>query len=190
LGDIFTEKPFKYALDPVYKALNAKLDELTIENITPVNAVSATGTLTFSGVVADGQIVTIGSRIYEFDTDSSVTEGRVAVDVSGGVTASAAVTALVTSITGDASAVVTAVDGAGDTVVVTAKTKGTVGNAYASTETCTNGSWGTTTLAGGVDGTVGSQWEFKVDASYIYVCVATNTTTGTNWRRVALGSAY
>jgi hypothetical protein len=48
---------------------------------------------------------------------------------------------------------VTAAAGAGDTLVVTAKTKGTAGNAIASTETLGSGSWGAVTLAGGVDPT-------------------------------------
>ena len=157
---------------------------------TPVNAVAATGTLTLTGVVADGQTVTIGSRVYEFDTNSSVTSGNVAVDVSGGVTASAAVTALVAAITADASAVVTAVDGAGDTVVCTAKVKGTAANSYATTETCTNGSWGGATLTGGVNSTKGRDNELMADSSYLYVSVDKSTLTTTNWRRISLGSAY
>lgn len=161
-----------------------------VQEGTPVNGVAATGTLTFSGVVADGQTVTIGSRVYEFDTNSSITSGHVAVDVSGGVTASAAVTALVAAITGDTSAVVTAADGAGDTVVVTAKTKGTAANSYATTETCTNGSWGASTLAGGVDSTLGRDKEIMADSSYLYVSVGKSTVSTTNWRRVSLGSAY
>lgn len=117
-----------------------------------MESIAATGTLTFTGSVSDGEKVTIGSRVYEFDTNSSVTAGNVAVNVSGGATAPAAVTALVTAITGDASATVTAVDGAGDTVVVTAKTKGSAANTTATTETCANASWGSATLTGGVDG--------------------------------------
>lgn len=111
---------------------------------------AATGSLTFTGVVADGQTVTIGSEVYEFDTDSDVTAGNIAVDVSGGVTAAAAVTALVTAITAE-SALVTAVDDTGDVVTVTATTAGVAGNSIATTETCTNASWGAATLTGGLD---------------------------------------
>lgn len=117
-------------------------------NSTPLAGVKATGTLTFTGVVADGQTVTIGSEVYEFDVDSSVTDGNITVDVSGGVTASDAVTALVATITAN-STIVTAVDGTGDTVVVTYNWVGTDGNSIATTETCTNGSWGDTTLKTG-----------------------------------------
>lgn len=65
--------------------------------------------------------------------------------------APAAVTALVAAITGDTQAVVSAVDGSGDTVVVTSILVGVVGNTYASTETMANASWGAATLTGGLD---------------------------------------
>jgi hypothetical protein len=122
---------------------------------TLTDGTKASGTLTFTGVVADGQIVTIGTRVYEFDTavaPGAITAGRVRVDVSGGVTAPQAVTALVAAITGDASAVVTALDGAGDTVAVTATAWGTAPNAYATTTTCANASWAKVTLEGGTVG--------------------------------------
>jgi len=112
--------------------------------------------------------------------------------LSGGTDESAAnaVTAIVAAITGDGSAVVSAVDGAGDTVVVTALTKGVVGDAIGTTETLTNGSWGAATLENGVDGTVGVQWEILTDASYLYIAIATNTIADANWRRISLGAAY
>lgn len=107
---------------------------------------SATGTLTLTGSVNDAQTVTIGSRIYEFDTNSSVISGNVKVDVSGGATPSAAVTALVTAITNDVSKVVDAIDGNGDTVVVTSVSGDIDGSTISTTETLTNGSWAKTTL--------------------------------------------
>lgn len=108
-----------------------------------VQATAATGTVTFNDAVSDGDIVTIGTRVYEFDTAANpgaITAGRVRVDVSGGATAPAAVTALVTAITGDTSAVATAVDGDLDTVVVTAKNtySGSAGNAIVFTKTGEN----------------------------------------------------
>ncbi len=46
-------------------------------------ATQATGTLTISGVVIDGQTVTIGSRVYQFRTGATaLTSGNVAVDIS------------------------------------------------------------------------------------------------------------
>ena len=89
-----------------------------------VQETPATGIVTFEGDVSDGDIVTIGTRVYEFDD----------------ATASAAVTALVTAINGDTSAVVTAVAGEPDTVVVTAKDtySGSAGNAIVFTTTGAN----------------------------------------------------
>ncbi len=54
---------------------------------TAANAVAATGTLTINGVVIDGETITIGSRIYEFDTDGSIMGGRTAVDISASAVA-------------------------------------------------------------------------------------------------------
>ena len=121
----------------------------------------AAGTLTFTGAVSDGETVTIGSDIYEFDTNGVVNGSNIAVDVSGGATAPAAVTALVAAITASATEAVSAADGTGDTVVVTADYAGvgsdaiygTAVNTIATTETCANASWGAALLAGGVDGT-------------------------------------
>jgi hypothetical protein len=73
------------------------------------------------------------------------------VTMTGGsdATASETVTAIVTAITNDPSAVVTAVDGAGDTVDLTAKEIGV--NAYTTTETMANGSFGGATMTGGAE---------------------------------------
>lgn len=164
-----------------------------IEEMTPVNAVASQGTLTFSGVVADGETVSIGTDIYEFDTDASVTSGNIAVDVSGGVTASDAVTALVSAITASGDGTYSGADGAGDTVVVTATTKGVAGDSIATTETCTNGAWDAATLGtttAGVNGTPGSNNQLAMDGTYLYGCVAENTISDANWRRISLGSAY
>ena len=177
------------ALDDALNTATAKV-KIGLQTATPVNAVAATGTLTFTSTVSDGETVTIGTDVYEFDTDASVTSGNILVDVSGGATASAAVTALVAAITASDTVGVGAADGAGDTVELTADTKGTSANSFATTETCANASFGAATLTGGVDGTVGKAFELVADASYLYVAVADNTVADTNWRRVTLGSAY
>lgn len=243
--------------------------ELVISGVT---AAQATGTLTISGVVAHGQTVTVGSRVYEFVAGAAAQTGRVAANIAASMTAAQgtltvdtqptagdtmtigsrtyvfvangtadnpgeisvgtnlataqtniraaingtdnvntanasvtcaafsanaavltaiiegtvgnsivttetfaagtnvfdaatlgtttagtncsaanAVTALVAAINGDASATVTAADGAGDTVVVTAKTAGSAANSTATTETMANGVWGSATLTGGVN---------------------------------------
>jgi len=112
---------------------------------------SATGILTISGVVTDGETVTIGSRVYEFDTDSSVSGSNVVVDVSAGLTAAIAVVALAQAINGDGSSVVSAVTDGASLVTVTADTAGNSGNSIAVAETCANATWGSgvTTLSGG-----------------------------------------
>ena len=103
-----------------------------------------------------------------------------------------AVLALVGTITASDTQGVGAADGAGDTVVLTADVAGVVGNAIIIGETMTNGAFtnGAVLLSGGVDGTVGLVDETMIDANYEYRCVADNTTSGKNWRRISLGSAY
>jgi predicted secreted protein len=126
-----------------------------------VGTTQATGTLTFAGGVSDGETVTIGTDVYEFDTAAApgaVTAGRIRVDVSGGAGAGAAETALVAAITGNDASVVTAVgSGIADAVICTAKQYGTGGDAIVTTETCADASWGAGTLAGGANSTIAYQ---------------------------------
>jgi len=155
---------------------------------TPVDAVAATGALTFTGVVSDGEVVVIGADTYEFDTDAAVTAGNILVDVSGGATASDAVTALAASITASDTQAIGGVDGTGDVVDLTADVKGAAMNAKATTTDCANASFGAATLTGGVDGTVAEQGAIRVDATNIYICTADNTVADANWKKVAHGS--
>jgi hypothetical protein len=86
---------------------------------------------------------------------------------------------------------VSLVDGAGDTVVVTALVKGTAGNAITTTETMANGAFGQGTLGdttAGVDGTVGVADEIAQDDDYIYICKAANTIADANWLRAAIAT--
>jgi phage tail sheath gpL-like len=161
-------------------------EKLVLPSGTPVDAVAATGVLTFSGVTADGETVTIGSHVYEFDTDDDIDAGHIAVDISGGATAAASCTALVAAINGDAGAVVIAAEGDGDTVNLTAKVKGAAGNEIATTETCANGSFAKSTLTGGINGTVADKGEILFDSSKLYVAVDTCTVSVSNWKEVAL----
>jgi hypothetical protein len=48
----------------------------------------------------------------------------------------------------------------------------------------------TRTTADGVDGTVADAGTAYADATYLYIAKDDNTTADTNWRRIALGSAY
>lgn len=90
-------------------------------------------------------------------------------------------------------ATVTIVDGAGDTVVVTALTKGTAGNSIATTETMANGAFDAATLGtttAGVDGTVGLVGEVRYSTSYLYLCTAANTVADANWARAAITTGF
>lgn len=157
----------------------------------PKNAVNATATLTFSGVTNDGELVQIGSEIYEFDTGDGVAEGNILVDVSGvdGNTASASVTALVAAITNNSS-LVTAEDGDGDTVVVTAKTPGLTGNSIEVSTDCANGSWGegVTTLENGAKGTFAGEagWMYIYNNELYFSIAPNDEEQGQNWRKVTL----
>jgi hypothetical protein len=87
-------------------------------------AAQATEELTLNDVAIDGETVTIGSDVYEFDTDGSIAGGStVAVDVSGGSTVIA-----------DGTLTLAATDIHDDTIVVegttsTLKADGTAGSA-------------------------------------------------------------
>jgi hypothetical protein len=151
---------------------------------TPITCVAATGTLTFTGVVSNGETVTIGNEVYEFVTTGEPTEGNHLVDVSGGVTATQAVTALYSSIESN-SYIVSAVDGEGDTVVITAVNAGTAGNDIATATTCVNASFAKAKLDGGVNGTAGVAGQIRYDASYIYICTA-HDGDATTWKKASL----
>jgi hypothetical protein len=155
---------------------------------TPVDGVAATGVVTFSGVVSDGDTVTIGADVYEFDTDSSVAAGNIAVDVSGGVTAAQAVTALALAITTSDTQEIGGVDGAGDTVDLTSEVKGTVGN-KALAKSGTNITVSGAALTGGVNGTPCKTGDIKFDATNIYIALADGTTADSGkWKKVAHGA--
>lgn len=168
-----------------------QLQSKWFDESAPQNAKKATATLTFSGTVSDGQTVTIGSDVYEFDTaaTSTITAGHIRINVNAAQTASAAVTALVAAITGNTSSKVTASDGTGDTVVVTAKALGPSGNDIAVSTDATNGTWGTdvTALSGG-------QWATPCkavgtlvkDTTYYYVCTTEGNISDTVWKRFTL----
>ena len=175
-------KTFAFLESPVFTG------SISTPEKTPVNAVASQGTITMAGVATANETFVIDSQTFTW-----VAARAAAGQVTIGATGAEAVTNIVTAVTADL-ATVTAVDGAGDTVIITAVIKGVSGNSIVFTEASTNmtvngaGTLGTTTA--GVDGTVGVANEIAQDATYLYVCIATNTIADTNWRRVALGSAY
>ncbi len=127
-----------------------------------------------------------------FTAETNIFDDGTLGTTAAGVDCSAAnaITDLVAAVTASDTQGVGAADGAGDTVVFTADTAGTAGNAIDSVAVMENGSFAAATLVGGTAGTVGAEFQTFVDATYLYVCIAANTVTGTNWRRIALGSAY
>lgn len=131
--------------------------------------------------LATTETFTAGTNIFDANTLGTTTAG---VDCS----AANAVTAAVLSITTNDTMGFAAADGAGDTVVITADVKGAASASTATTETMANGAWGAAQTSASVDGTVGSNNEVCADATYLYVCIATNTINDANWRRITLNS--
>lgn len=132
-------------------------------------AVAATGTLTLTGQPLDTETVVIDGKTYTFQDTLTDVDGNVHishVDASGSLdNLIAAITLGAGSGTAYAAsmtlhATVTAIAGVGDTMDATEKKKGTAGNASATTETLTNGSFGGGTLSGG------TQWDDE-DTAYL-----------------------
>jgi hypothetical protein len=133
-----------------------------------------------------------GNTIATTETFTAGTNVFSAATLANGTdcTAANAVTALAAAITASDTQGVGGVDGAGDTVVLTSDIKGVVGNAITTTENMTNGEFGTGTLTGGIDGTVGDLGKEYFDANYRYFAIAANTISDNNWRRISLGAVY
>lgn len=113
---------------------------------SPVNSKHASGVLTFVGTVGDSEYVQIGSEIFEFDSDNSVSGSNIAVDISGGATSSDAVTAIVAAL--EDSELVSGSDGAGDTVDIESLLVGEDYN-YVVTTNCISATFDHAHLQGG-----------------------------------------
>jgi len=122
--------------------------------------VKATGTLTGSSNFGNTETVTIGTKVYTFQTTLTDVDGH--VQIGGTLTVSLANLLAAINLTGTPGTdyalsttihpTVTATASDATTLSVEAKTPGTVGNAIATTETAANAAWGGATLSGGVDG--------------------------------------
>lgn len=125
----------------------------------PAALTAATGVLTLTANAGNAETVTIGGKVYTFQTVLTNVDGNVLI----GATASASIDNLIAAINLGAGAgttyaaattlhpSVSASAGAGDTMDVKAKTPGAAGNSIATTETLANGSFGAATLTGGSD---------------------------------------
>ena len=175
------------------KSINKMLLTDNISTKTPVNAVAATGTLTIAEPVTANDTITIGTTVYTFKAGATAAAGQIGLGADEPATKLAIVAAINgTDSKNTAHPLVTAGSFSGDNCTLTAKTKGAAGNSIATTETLTHASnvFAATTLANGVSGTLGENGEIAKDNSYLYVCIAKNTVSGTNWRRISIGSAY
>jgi phosphosulfolactate phosphohydrolase-like enzyme len=113
----------------------------------PQNAKAATGSISFVGTVGEDEIVVIGDETYEFTASDTVTAGRIAVDISGGATASDAVTALAAAIESESS-IVSAADGTGDKVDIESLLVGD-DYEYVTTTNCVSATFAANTMSGG-----------------------------------------
>ncbi len=129
----------------IVKAINGTDGVNDPNEYVRLGAFNAAGEATVTALVGGS----IGNAI---GTTDDITGGFGAATLGGGEDCSAAnaVTALVSAINAN-SAIATAADGDGDTVVVTAKAPGAAGNAIATTETMSNGAFAFPTLVGGSD---------------------------------------
>ena len=173
--------------------------------VTPVNAVLATGGV-LAYVNVTNPTATKKVTIPNGDGTSAVYTFVAAVAVAGDVKVGASADATMTNlerainksggtegVSGDymsfggaAHPLVSAAINAGaDSIALTVLTKGVVGNIDITTD---EASITPTDPTGGVDGTVGSLGDVRVDAGNIYVCTADNTSAGQNWKAVAISA--
>lgn len=140
------------------------------------NSVAATGILTLAANAADGETVTIDTKVYTFQDTLSDSDGNVKV----GANASDSIDNLIAAITLGSGGgtlyaasmtlhpTVTAVAGDGDTMDATAKDRGTVGNSIVTTETLATGGsqWAAGQLSGGTG--PGDFIDLKAGKPYIW----------------------
>lgn len=135
---------------------------------------------------------TLGNAIVTTETFFTGTNIFAAGVLGTGTDCSAAnaVTALAAAITALDTQGVGGVDGAGNTVDITANIAGDAGNDITTTVGMVNGSFADAKLTGGIDGTVGLAGSTMIDETYQYVAIAENTIADANWRRIAVGVVY
>lgn len=140
------------------------------DEIAPAN-VAASGTLTLSGNITDGETVTIGEKTYTFQDSLTDEDGNVLI----GDSASETIDNLIAAINlGEGAGTlyaesttehpnVVAAAGAGDTMDVTAKVAGEVGNEISTTTDAADAAFGAATLEGGKT----NSGTFSIDAQTI-----------------------
>ena len=162
-----------------------------------VAAVAANQTLTLTGNVTELDTVVIGTTTYRFMNDLVP---DVAYDVLKGATASDTLDNLIAAINkaaGEGSTygtgtvahpLVTATAGDGDTMLVTAKVKGTAYNTTPTTNPIDSGNkiaWGDATLKNGIDGTVGGKGTLRFEATKLWIAISDCTVSdSTGWKYI------
>ena len=135
-----------------------------------------------------------GDLIATTETFTAVTNVFAAATLGNGADclAADAVTAIVAAVTASDVKGVGAVDGTGNTVVLTADVAGAHGNAIPVATTIGNASFANAVvrLTGGLDGTVSEGVKIMADDTYLYICLAANDAGGQNWRRILVGNVY
>jgi len=153
---------------------------------TPVNAVAASGVVTFDGTPVADETLTIGTQVFLFKASRSA-DYQITISTNNTTQAGNLVTAITTDLTN-----VTAVNTLG-VVTVTAVVKGVAGNLIALSEAATGTAVSSVTsgkIDGGIDGTVGVANETCADGTYIYHTPVANGISGNSWRQIALGDLY
>ncbi len=162
------------------------LIKANVLNITPIQAVFATGTFTYLGTVATGQLLSIGSEVYEATIDGSAATGtNIGFATSFGATSSTSVIDSLVAVINASSALVTAVTGSsGRILTVEYKVTGAAGAAgQVHCSATLTGTWSTTSLVG-TNGTPASKGSLAVDGSFLYFTKDDNEVGDQNWFKV------
>ena len=164
---------------------------LRLPTTAPVNAVASALTTSLAGANNDMVFTAktkgvAGDSITVAYVDPGTPSASISVDVTGtAITISLATDATEPTpvITSTAANVKTAIEAtpAAHALVGLANSGGDNGSGVVTALVATP-------LAGGVNGTVGAAGEIRADASYIFICTATNTVADGNWEQVAIAS--
>ena len=180
-------------------SINATIDALlVVATAAPVNGVAASRVLTSTGTApANNDTVTVAGKTYTFQT----TLTNVANNVLIGASASIALDNLKSAVNGTAGSgttyaaltvahtTITAGTKTSTTLQFDAVTKGTLGNAYASTEVSAQLSFPGAVFTGGVDGTLGQAKELRYYNGYLYFTPTRATTSTATWLKSAQWTA-
>lgn len=146
----------------------------------------ATGVLSFSGQVSDGDTVTIDTKTYTFKTTLTDVDGYVLIGSDASDSAWNIVSAINGFVPGrgnvyaESTTIHTTVTSLrnGDTVEVKAKQRGVGGNSISTTETSSQLSWGSSTLTGGTAPVIEGYAIETIDYEYQWAIVKFYETSG------------